>query len=272
MGCRDCALVETVDGEALPGFAAPSRSDPTRADRRSDGAKDLAEIARRPATNATRRRDLTAVSAVLRACVAWGWIETNPAKTWDRSIIRERRDPIRPPTDADVKKLLDVSPPMVAALVRFLELTGMRQAEAVGLEWNQVDLRRSEATLYRTKTNRPRVVPLTPPTVKLLRGIERPPEGEAVFWHGAGQPYRGFAARFRVLTAKAGVAFRCHDLRHKFAIDWLRNGGDVYELSRVLGHSSVKTTEIYLAYWGTNGGTVPSRSPRKRHGRKPVTH
>ncbi len=46
---------------------------------------------------------------------------------------------------------------------------------------------------------------------------------------------------------RAGVRFRCHDLRHKFAIDYLKNGGDIYKLKQILGHSSVKATEMYLA-------------------------
>ena len=49
-------------------------------------------------------------------------------------------------------------------------------------------------------------------------------------------------------SKRAGVRFRCHDLRHKFAIDYLKNGGDIYKLKQILGHSSVKTTEMYLAY------------------------
>jgi integrase/recombinase XerD len=39
-----------------------------------------------------------------------------------------------------------------------------------------------------------------------------------------------------------------HDLRHRFAIAWLKAGGDIYRLSRHLGHASVKTTEIYLRW------------------------
>lgn len=43
------------------------------------GAKTIAQIGRRPgASNATRRRDITAVSVVLRWCVAQGWREDNP--------------------------------------------------------------------------------------------------------------------------------------------------------------------------------------------------
>jgi site-specific recombinase XerD len=36
-----------------------------------------------------------------------------------------------------------------------------------------------------------------------------------------------------------------HELRHTFARIWLERGGDTYSLSRLLGHSSVKFTEIY---------------------------
>jgi site-specific recombinase XerD len=37
-----------------------------------------------------------------------------------------------------------------------------------------------------------------------------------------------------------------HKLRHTFARTWLERGGDIYSLSRLMGHSSVKITEIYL--------------------------
>ena len=54
----------------------------------------MAKVAnRKGVSNATRRRDLTAVSSVLRFAVSQGWRDDNPAKEWDRSVIRERRDP-----------------------------------------------------------------------------------------------------------------------------------------------------------------------------------
>jgi integrase/recombinase XerD len=39
---------------------------------------------------------------------------------------------------------------------------------------------------------------------------------------------------------------RCHRFRHTFAVSFLKNGGDVYKLSRLMGHSSVSITETYL--------------------------
>ena len=42
--------------------------------------------------------------------------------------------------------------------------------------------------------------------------------------------------------------FRFHDLRHWFAVDFLRDGGNIYDLQKILGHASIKTTEIYRRY------------------------
>lgn len=39
-----------------------------------------------------------------------------------------------------------------------------------------------------------------------------------------------------------------HDLRHLFAVEALRGGMGIYRLSKHLGHTSVKTTEIYLDF------------------------
>jgi len=39
--------------------------------------------------------------------------------------------------------------------------------------------------------------------------------------------------------------FRFHDLRHTFASGYTMNGGDLYELAKILGHSNIKMTERY---------------------------
>jgi integrase/recombinase XerD len=42
--------------------------------------------------------------------------------------------------------------------------------------------------------------------------------------------------------------FRFHDLRHLHAVLWLKSGRSIYILQQRLGHTSVKTTEMYLVY------------------------
>ena len=37
-----------------------------------------------------------------------------------------------------------------------------------------------------------------------------------------------------------------HTLRHSFATEYIKSGGDIWELRNILGHSSINTTMIYL--------------------------
>ena len=51
---------------------------------------------------------------------------------------------------------------------------------------------------------------------------------------------------FDDLLERAGIKdFRFHDLRHTFASWFMMNGGDLYELAKILGHSNIKMTERY---------------------------
>jgi integrase/recombinase XerD len=43
-----------------------------------------------------------------------------------------------------------------------------------------------------------------------------------------------------------GVRVSAHTFRHTFACTYMENGGEIYKLSRLMGHSSVEVTEEYL--------------------------
>lgn len=220
----------------------------------------VAKIGRRPGvTNATRRRDMTAVSAVLRWAVAQGWRQDNPARLWDRSTIREVRAPIRLPTAYDIACVFAAAPRAMAPLLRFAQHTGMRQEEIASLEWGQFDRGRRAVTLTRTKSGRARVVPLNEEATVALPVALRHVSSPVVFWHGDGERYHNLASQFGAVMRRAitlarhekrapPARFRFHDLRHWYAVDFLRRGGNIYRLSKILGHTSVKTTEIYLDF------------------------
>jgi len=210
-------------------------------------------------SNATIKRDLTALSRLLAACVAWGWRADNPALAYDRSMVRERRDPIRPPDPEAVRALIEAAPEGMAAVLALLHETGMREAEAVNLAGEEVDWERGQIRLLKTKTSRPRVLAWRTiggdagPVLLRVKRAHGP-----LFRADTGRPYRNFSSNVRRVMAAAEAAhrkagkpfrrFRVHDLRHGFAIRWLKAGGDIYGLSRHLGHSSIKTTELYLGY------------------------
>lgn len=210
--------------------------------------KTISRIARRPSvSNATRRRDLTAVSVVLRWCAAHGWREDNPARIWDRSVVRERREPIVLPADGDIDLLVATAPGNFARMIRAAQYSGMRQEEIASLRRDQI--RGSSVQLVNTKNGRPRAVPLDERAVGTLAGTIPFVGSSYVFWHNQGERYRNVSSRFRVLVKRSGVRpFRFYDLRHWYAVDYLRRGGSIYTLSQILGHSSVKVTEIYLQF------------------------
>lgn len=204
------------------------------------------------ASNATVRRDLTAISRVLSAAIAQDWIDANPAKEWDRDVIPERREPIQRVTDEDMATFLDVAPIGFGRVALFLLQTGMRQMEAVKLQRSELIHQTGEIRLTKTK-NRPRVIVASEAAWGTLRGTPPRLDNPFVFNSNLGGPFSNYASRFREIAKRAGTRFRCHDLRHEFAIRELEAGRDIYDLSRHLGHRSVKTTEGYLDYVDSSG-------------------
>lgn len=242
--------------------------------RRAAGGRRGGHGETRPLSNATINRDITALSSVLGACAAWRWIPENPLERYDRRrLTRERRAPFKIPGDGDVAAMLARAPGGFGALLAFLAETGMRQEEAASLEWSDLAPDLATVTLTRTKTHRPRTLGLRAPAIAILRARPRHLRLPFVFWHEADNDigaarYTTVPTRFRVLgrsLAKAATAarpfrpFRCHDLRHRFAVERLKEGWDIYTLARYMGHSTVKTTEIYLGY-------VPGGAPVARTG------
>lgn len=216
-------------------------------------------------TNATIRRDLTAVSSVLQFCRSKGWLETNAAKNYDRSMIRERRDPIVLPAAADIDAVVAMTPGNFAWAIRYAQYTGMRQMEVFTLETRSV---RGDVTdLWKTKTDTPRAVPNDERARGALEGPKKNPDSRWVFWHGdPPRPYKNVASRFGAIMRRAvrdkkvKRRFAFHDLRHWFAVDFLRSGGNIYALQQILGHSSITTTEIYLRF------LTPEEQQRAKYG------
>lgn len=204
------------------------------------------------ATNATINRDLTAVSRVLATGLGENANDHNPAKDYDRSLNRERRDPIELPTWKEVADAIAKAPtPLWGRIMDYASKSGMRENEILTLEKKRVDLARKAITLHRTKGGRLRVIPLDGPLLRdaaaiLEAAMEH--DQKLVFGRPNDQSLKNFPSRYSTWRKKLGIGFRFHDLRHLFAVTYLQRGGNIYDLQRILGHGSIKTTEIYLDY------------------------
>lgn len=224
--------------------------------------KDLGDYARARRTagvsNATIRRDLTAISHIMNYAILEDWREDNPSLS-RRRLIKERRDPIYLPEVDDVEAIIAAAPPAFGALIRAAWLTGCRQNELVTARWRNYDAVRKTLGVI-GKGNKLRVISLRPipskDAVAFFENLPRMVGVDLIFPNSYGRPIAQASSRFSHLrrsivskTLKTGDdfdSFRFHDLRHLFAVEALKDGMSIYDLQQHLGHSSVKTTEIYL--------------------------
>lgn len=204
-------------------------------------------------SNATIKRDLTALSSVMTYALAQEWIEGNPVLPKLR-LIRERRDPIVLPRPEDVQRVVGRAPGLFATLIRAALVTGCRQDELARAKWSQVDFG-AKRLIVIGKGNKTRAVDLEPfGGLEVFSGLPRGVGDAPLFWHDDGQPYSTVASAFGRLCrtlAKRDPGFRrfrFHDLRHLHAVEWLRSGRSIYSLQQRLGHGSIQVTEGYLKY------------------------
>jgi integrase len=127
--------------------------------------------------------------------------------------------------------------------------TGMRASEIFGLLWS--DVLYSEGLLAvraKLKGGKMRYVPMAPELASELRRFPAVISEDRIFppKPGATSGRQRLEGSFEDLLERAGIRdFRFHDLRHTFASWYMMNGGDLYELAKILGHANIKMTERY---------------------------
>jgi site-specific recombinase XerD len=165
----------------------------------------------------------------------------------------------------DIKTLLDSLPKDTwnglrdAALLLLQMDTGIRPGEALSLLASDVSVQgrtvNVRAAIAKTRTSR--VLPISDATAaaidKLLR--VRPEEWKAssLFCTSSGTPLsvRGWYHRLEAACKKVGVPkVSPYDLRHGFALLYLKAGGDAFSLKDIMGHSPMTMTSRYVAFSG----------------------
>ncbi len=86
------------------------------------------------------------------------------------------------------------------------------------------------------------------------RGRGEPDESVFLAEVGTGLTFHGIQQILKRLKASAGLERRCspHTFRHTFAHNYLVNGGDVFTLQRILGHTSLDMVRRYVALADTD--------------------
>jgi integrase/recombinase XerD len=144
------------------------------------------------------------------------------------------------------------------AIISFLLDTGCRASELCGITRANLDVA-GHSALVNGKGGKRRIIPFGDKTARLLFRYLASRNGEPptalVFKVRSGEPLRREALLDLVHTvAKRANVSDCypHRLRHTFAISYLRNGGDIYTLQAILGHSDLDMVKRYLAIAGAD--------------------
>lgn len=138
-------------------------------------------------------------------------------------------------TIEQVHTLADCCPPAARAAVWIALLTGARRGEILKLRAEDVSADTITIHAGNTKTRRTRVVPIVPALRPWL-----------VFVPIDYSSYEGLKTAFqraRIAAEMPWVNF--HDLRHSCASILIASGATLYEVSTILGHSTVTTTQRY---------------------------
>lgn len=139
------------------------------------------------------------------------------------------------------------------AILFVLTDCGLRASELCGLATDDVDWSGQTMLIRHAKGSKERVVPFGQATRQALSAyMARRGEldSRALFVTVYGEGFDHFRLRHIIMrrceTAKiSGIRCSPHTFRHTMAVSYLRNGGDVFSLQKLLGHSSLEMTRKY---------------------------
>ncbi|MBJ6364130.1 tyrosine-type recombinase/integrase [Paenibacillus sp. GCM10012307] len=180
---------------------------------------------------------------------------------------KENKDTFEIFTDEDVEKLLEG--PVRGVYTGFRDFcmmlvlldTGVRVGELVNILISDIDFRLFQIVIRAetSKSKMTRVVPISKRTAKelekLISYMNLDDDNNYLWLTQFGHRYYGetFSKNLKIYAKRVGtISARVspHTFRHYMAVSFLRGGGDLVALSRILGHASIEITQIYVKYTG----------------------
>lgn len=193
----------------------------------------------------------------LKFCFEQEWLSRIPPFP----PIKVDEAPTLPLDDLEYARLLEAAkhlkapppPAHIRALVQLMRWTGLSIRDSLTLSTRKIkaDGERYRVVTKRTKTGTDVSVILPPEISKEILGIAGT---KYIFWDGKSDIVKSWtkyvmAPLFKAAKIERGGNMISHRLRDTFAVDLLSKGFSVEDLSKLLGHSSVKVTERHYAPW-----------------------
>lgn len=197
----------------------------------------------------------------LSSAFAWfaseGWCASNPCHGVEQiEIPKKTYNWIR--TRGELERLLLACSDELRDIVAVAVGTGMRIDELLHLQWTDVDLGSRLVCVQRgrqgpTKGGEPRWVPILDSVLPVLQRRALRRGGHVLVFpspQGRVRAKTPVTVAFKQALGRAGLdtKVRFHDLRHTAASWWVMAGGDIFRLSKLLGHKNVSITQKTYAH------------------------
>lgn len=182
------------------------------------------------------------LKAIFNFAFKMGYVQHN--------ITRELRKYKEPPSrdrvlsEAEEVLLYSVVPAWLGDVITIAIQTGMRSSEITNLTWDRIDFDRRFIFLADTKSNRPRVIPLTQTALDTLTRRKLISFPYVFRSPRTGRPYVIYA-NFRKYTKGILDDFHFHDLRHTAITRMIQKGLSISAVMKIVGHSSETMTAKY---------------------------
>lgn len=191
--------------------------------------------------------EVRVLNTALNQAVDLGWLKDFPSARFKQIRLPESEPP-EWLDEEQIARLLATDDEEFRGFMLFLLHTGCRRNEALGVTWNDVDLQKRQIVIRGQvgKMGKRRTIPINDVLHAVLSVRPSPRQGRLFPHYGPNQVSMKFRRWARVAGMPQGISL--HSLRATFACHLIKNGVDIYTVSRLLGHSSVKVTEKhYLA-------------------------
>jgi len=143
-------------------------------------------------------------------------------------------------------------------LVNYFIATGNRLSTVLNILISNVDFDNNAIILSKTKNRRQQIIPLSPKLAEILKEYLQYRQGnqnEFLFCNYAGDKLtkNSLQDTIKKYNKKRGVnKTSVHLFRHTFAKMWILNGGDIFRLQKLLGHSSLDIVKEYVSMFNND--------------------
>lgn len=203
----------------------------------------------KPLSKFTARNYYRSLSCALNVAVRSGIIQKNPLQLVEKDYKPQPPESQRVYLTIDeVKRLIETEckKPIYKKAFLFSCFCGLRVSDVARLKWSDINTQNGQmkADIRQKKTDEPLYLPLSENAVKWLPERMDGGEGEPIF-KSVSVAHASTIVKDWARAAGITKNVTFHTARHTFATMLLTKGGDLFTVSKLLGHRDISTTQIY---------------------------